>query len=79
MSQTHHYFDTCMGSSCPSGRCLGQCWGSSATAQPVLQVTSQRVCSYFGEEGSAELRKINNYAEIMFIYKDIYIFYNVIK
>lgn len=48
-----------------------QCWGSSATAQPVLQVTSQRICSYFLEEGCAELRRIKNYAEIMFIHIDI--------
>lgn len=58
-----------MGPSCPSGRCLGQC--SAGVAQPVLQVTSQRICSYFLEEGCAELRRIKNYAEIMFIHIDI--------
>lgn len=67
MSQIYHYFDICMGPSCPSGRC----WGSSAAAQPVLQVTSQRVCFCCLEEGCAELRRIKNDAGIMFIYRYI--------
>lgn len=36
VSQTHHHLDSCLGPSCPSGRCLGQCSAGIAVLQHSL-------------------------------------------
>lgn len=74
MNQIHHYFDTCMGPSCPSGRCLGQCSAGVAVLQHSL-------CFRLHHKGFAPtswkkavqnlFRRMKNYAEVMFIYIDI--------
>lgn len=74
MSQIHHYFDTCMGPSCPSGMCLGQCSAGAAVLQHNLcfRLHHKGFASASGKK--TELRRIKNYAEKMFIYIDRYIY-----
>lgn len=74
MSQIHHYFDSCMGPSCPSGRCLGQCSAGIAVLQHSLCFRLHHKGFAPASGKKAELRRIKNYAEIMFIYIDRYIY-----
>lgn len=75
MSQIYHYFDTSVGPSCPSGRCLGQCSAGVAVLQHSL-------CFRLHHKGFAPTsgkKAVQNSegartAEIMFIYIDIYIY-----
>lgn len=75
MSHIHHYFDICMGPSCPSGRCLGWCSAGVAVLQHGLcfRLHHKGFAPTSGKKAVQNSEGSITMLIIMFIYIDIYI------